>query len=401
MIPLLQQIHHKIHSIAPLSPPPIPEWIDFTDFHPGENYHLITPTLRDKCDSLKKTGQIYRFTTPLRKIAIYIILPVGCSATNKTKKRRPRNHPPHPHDRFTPIFIRASSVVRFFDEQLHHLGDTRNCSRELSIYLYLTKEKKTLPAKKTTDITAENVNTGFTFGCSQNNEIYVYREEEWAKVLTHECIHALGADFASIPALNALVNRRIWRFFGVPSSTPTPTPTQPKDLRIYEAYTETWATIIDILFTVPPSHTKKALETVILKEREWALTQTVKIMEWFGLNNGMTRISAEKQLMMKEKVTLYSYYVLKSRFLFSLPAFFEFCLKNKGAHPLPFQIMDFTKTEKTAERFADFITDEIYSPVVNDAFTGEMAKVQMMAKRGKGMFRKKTWRRSLRMTREK
>ena len=44
-----------------------------------------------------------------------------------------------------------------------------------------------------------HVNSGYTYTCKENNEIVIYREEEWLKVLIHESFHAYGLDFSSFP----------------------------------------------------------------------------------------------------------------------------------------------------------------------------------------------------------
>ena len=41
------------------------------------------------------------------------------------------------------------------------------------------------------------VNTGLTRRCATDNEVVIYRQEEWFKVLIHELIHGFGLDFHS------------------------------------------------------------------------------------------------------------------------------------------------------------------------------------------------------------
>ena len=71
------------------------------------------------------------------------------------------------------------------------------CSHELKIYLYLTKLKKILPTNGGI-IGQEHANTGYTMACKTDNEINIFREEEWFKVLIHESFHAFGLDFSEL-----------------------------------------------------------------------------------------------------------------------------------------------------------------------------------------------------------
>ena len=69
-----------------------------------------------------------------------------------------------------------------------------NCAKTLDIYLFFTPFKKILPSRNTEILGAEHVNTGFSYQCSPNGEIIIYREEEWMKVFIHETFHAFGFD---------------------------------------------------------------------------------------------------------------------------------------------------------------------------------------------------------------
>ena len=79
-----------------------------------------------------------------------------------------------------------------------------------------------------------NINGGYTYGgCHNSNEITIYRQEEWFKVLIHELFHNLDLDFSTL-------NIDRWRekmfdIFGIES-----------EYNIYETYCETWARILNI-----------------------------------------------------------------------------------------------------------------------------------------------------------
>jgi len=304
---------------------------------------------------------------------------IKTTGRNKTLKMdSPRHHTP-PNEVYNRVFDAVSTILSLFIKENGHNGEESilpfpNCSTELSIYLYLTDLKKTLPTDTNLDreLKEENVNTGFTFGCSLKNQVFIYREEEWEKVLIHELIHAFGLDFASNNHLNAFANQRAMEFFGIKKSGgfllysgERPKGVRRnignKDLRLYEAYTETWADVLYTLLKTP--RLKLALGRLRLQQ-EWAIHQYVKILSFYGIEIGSSSRTesfkeAERELILKESVTLYSYYILKSRILYNLGHFFDFMRKSKDTNTF-LSIVEFDKTEKGVGDFMDFILNDLY-----------------------------------------
>jgi hypothetical protein len=151
-----------------------------------------------------------------------------------------------------------------------------------------------------------------------------------------------------------------------------------KDLRIYESYTETWATILNILFHTT---TTEEVEREISKEQHWACIQYRKIMNFYGLGE-LSPIKAETELIRKEKVTLYAYYILKCRFLIRLNEFIGFCIKNNNKE----RILDFTKTVENTNAFIDFILIDIYG--VSETADNEVGSRQRNSSFSKRTYRK-------------
>lgn len=318
----------------------------------SRSFRIITPSIRNHIISLNKIGRLYTFTLGKRNIKLHIILHL--KSKNKTQKYKRNNRQRSRQisqqrsrsnsrsTEFKKIFQKTYSILGFLTNEINP-----SCSADLSIYLYLTDLKKTLPTEVSEEITEENVNTGFTFGCSLDNEIYIYRREEWDKVLIHELIHAFGLDFASNTELNTEANRRLLDFFKITGS---------KDLRIYEAYTETWATILCGFFN---SHSLISFERNIAIQQKWAINQYLKIIGHYDLNGDM--FECEKSIILKEKVTIFSYYLLKCRLLFSIDRFFDFCASKK--YPMSMSIpgiINFEKTYRNIDAFMEMITKEIY-----------------------------------------
>ena len=79
-----------------------------------------------------------------------------------------------------------------------------------------------------------HVNSGYTTACPRTGEIVVFRQEEWFKVFVHETFHTFSLDAgAGAPALNEISQRLL------PVSA---------SHAVEEAYTETWARVINVLY---------------------------------------------------------------------------------------------------------------------------------------------------------
>jgi hypothetical protein len=226
------------------------------------------------------------------------------------------------------------------------IGIDSECSPQLTIYWYLTSQTKKMPTNSGEDIDEINANTGFTMACpSVANSIYIYRREEWFKVFIHETIHSFGVDFARMPEEE--VNNAIFQMFGIQC-----------DLRLYEAYTETWAEIIHAIFIcmTPP---QEVVEVTLNNERMFSLFQKTKVLDHHRLkyrelckaNNSGERRTKKYS----EKTPVFSYYVLKSILMFHYNDFIEWCAENNGS-------IVFQKTERNVRKFIEFIRDHRQSP---------------------------------------
>jgi len=261
--------------------------------------------------------RFYRFFFLDTSVRLYICLPdVAIATTHATSRKRQTRKNSLLKDRT----LQFQSIARWVYKTIGFMVRIRNinCSTDLSIYLYLSPFKKEgMDEIYREGISHRHVNSAFTYACKKENEIYIFREEEWKKVLLHECIHSFGLDFASdrqlIQISNSFVLKDIFHF------------SINKDLRIYEAFAETWATILWVLFTCRSmANAKKGL----LKEKQWSCYQYLKLLQW---SEGISKIptveslmEGEKAVILKEVTQVYSYYLLKCRFLYHLNAFLSF-----------------------------------------------------------------------------
>jgi hypothetical protein len=248
------------------------------------------------------------------------------------------------------------------------------CANSLAIYVCFTEHKKVLPSNigalynggdksshpDVRSVSPELVgqihaNTAFTTSCSRENTIFIYRKEEWFKVLIHESFHCLGLDFSELRSDSP--DNVIRSAF--PALSPN------VDVRLYETYCEMWAEIINVLFLCGPAtircksvryahlsktRTQKEVSRAagfncvarLLKyERMYSVFQANKLLRHYGLSYADL---FDKTRVYQEKTQAFSYYVLKSILMWNLDAFMQWCLAN---NPTPYSL-EFAKPKVVA-----------------------------------------------------
>jgi hypothetical protein len=208
------------------------------------------------------------------------------------------------------------------------------CSSELKIYLYLTKLKKTLPTNGKI-IGQEHANTGYTMACKKDNEINIFRHEEWFKVLIHESFHAFGLDFSELDNTPYDGSSEILKLFPVSS-----------DVNLFETYCEMWAELLNVMFIVyfNPKNSKtifyenidqliNEVENRIHNERLFSLFQCAKVLYHYKLDykelyEKSPAAQTERTLKYKEDTNILSYYIIKTIFMFFIDDYMNWCADN-------------------------------------------------------------------------
>ena len=183
------------------------------------------------------------------------------------------------------------------------------CSRQLRIFIYLTPFKKTIPTMDAID--RSHANNAFTFACAENNEINIYRNEEWFKVFIHETIHALGIDFSrfshgriSNPVLKEIYNINI-------------------DFHLHEAYCETLATILNLCLRHHHHSFNvfyRNLQKKLFNEALFSLYQSAKLLNHHNMQYKQL-VRTRKSQIYNEKTPLFSYFIIKSCLMYHGDAF--------------------------------------------------------------------------------
>jgi hypothetical protein len=277
-----------------------------TEFPKGEHYDGLVGEVRTEIETMQKIGKKYSFSIGDREFSIYILYPFDSRKSAKAIYATLDAY-------VTKIYIWLF-VANHFSEN--------HCSRSVSIYIFLTKMKKVLPSTPE-PIDSIHANTAFTTACAlhRDNIIYIYRREEWFKVLIHETFHTLGMDFSTMDETPA--KRAMYDIFPVNC-----------DLRFYECYTETWAEIIHILFLAQyskPTNPKKdkTLELFLQQERLFSIFQTIKVLRHYQLS--YKELCTDPKDKYDENTNVFSYFILKSIMIFFSNDFIEWCsLQNKG-----------------------------------------------------------------------
>lgn len=236
-------------------------------------------------------------------------------------------------------------------------------NKSLNIYLLFSPFKKQLPPNSGQPIAVENANTAYTWACLPHAEIFLFRREEWFKVLIHETFHCFGMDFA-LSTQTETTNNALAAMF--PACDPK------TDFRLYETYCEIWANIIRILYLARFSATgktshgkttiKNRMDTPIMKkqtrsatshelvlnktifarllkrEQEFSIHQSEKVLRHNGIQTYEQLFVHNGGPKYTEKTPTFSYYVLKSIFLCNLNEFIEWCERNNTKHIMVFEL---------------------------------------------------------------
>lgn len=218
------------------------------------------------------------------------------------------------------------------------------CACDLKVYIYHTSLLKELPNKNNIALDEVNVNTAFTRTCPVNSEIIIFRKEEWFKVFIHETMHNFGLDFSDLNTNDC--NEKILSLFNVKS-----------DINLYEAYTEFWARIINVMFCSFVSSTsfqtfEKFFKQLINIEIGYSCFQMIKVLKYMDLDYVSLLSKRESKILYKERTSVLSYYIITFILIYNYQDFLLWCETNNS------EILSFKKTTKNILNFCEFIEEK-------------------------------------------
>ena len=225
------------------------------------------------------------------------------------------------------------------------MSSNSRCGETIKINLFLTDFKKNLPSNKNNILGCDNVNSAATYHCAKNGTILIFRKEEMIKVFIHESMHALGLDWFN----NSVLNDDIQSIFHIKSK-----------FLINESYVEFWANILNcclISYKINKLDKKKYLSHVnycINFEILFSIFQIVKILKYMGLSYKQLYKSDPVNKKMcndkyKETSNVFSYYILKSVFLFNYNGFLNLCKEHNH------KLFNFISIENKRDILINFI----------------------------------------------
>jgi hypothetical protein len=181
----------------------------------------------------------------------------------------------------------------------------------MTIHLLFTPTLKYKPFNEV--IGPKHLNSGYTYRCTRNAEICIYRYEEWFKVLVHECFHYFGLDETLD---NYDLNMKIKKMFNNINS----------DINIPETYCETWARILNVYFTcyfIDKKKYKYNVKHLMHYEILFARFQMDKLLDTMGMKY-MDIFSKNNY---KEETNAFAYIILTYLLLYKYDVFIEWCNK--------------------------------------------------------------------------
>jgi len=332
----------------------------------------IPDTIRNKIVSDLKDRRVFVFVWGNRTIKIHMIYSKPHSGSGMSNRVI--------LGMIYRIFLWLSIVFRYA---------SANCARELDIFLYMTKEVKRLPQSPTGIIDREHVNTAFTTSCQPKIEIHIFREEEWFKVFIHESFHCFGLDFSGMAGTSELGDRVIKEHYHLKGEI---------DLRIYEAYTETWAEILYLFIYGFLQSKKRTWETVFrhfaksLKiEQAFSIFQCCKVLSHNGLS--YRNICAGTMGAYNEKSHVFSYYILKSALLFYASDFIRWCITHNGGGGRK-GTMAFRQTSQNIDAFCKLLIGSL----CQTGYLSVVSEIEQIGLYDNPSFRKSVVGNTLRMT---
>lgn len=241
------------------------------------------------------------------------------------------------------------------------LCDSKNTTKQnIQITLYLTDLEKAIPSHFQNNVQVEHINSGFSYWNHelQEKKIYIYRKEEWIKVLIHECFHMFNMD---IPEHIHGNTKQFEELFHIQS-----------DFIINECFVEFWARILNCaLFTyvLKPDMNTNDFHTLfslnLNVERLFSLFQACTLLNQFQLTYKDIIDQKTKHIcksIYKEDTNAFSYYVLTSILMNSFHKTLEwFDIHND-------HLFHFKKTEAQIEEFCHYIKDLAKEPKLIQLF---------------------------------
>ena len=245
------------------------------------------------------------------------------------------------------------------------LYSTKTCANKINIYIYPTPFNKKLPKSNIDILSAEHVNTAYTYHCPKDAEIIIFRNEEWFKVFLHESFHTYGLDFSNIHYNNKnnVLYNKLKNIFPIES-----------EFNVTEAYAETWARIMNCAICVFYALKNKKDENKFIEymhsslelEKSFSIFQCNKILKFMGMEykdlyEKEEKSSTLKRQLYKEKTNVFAYYIITSILMNDVSGFLKWCSEHNTS------LLQFNnKSQQALKEFGEYIEKEYKTEAMNE-----------------------------------
>lgn len=263
------------------------------------------------------------------------------------------------------IISQVGTFNKYFDRMVQWLHialkySPKTCGKNITTYLYFSPTTKQLPADKNIHINQYHANTAFTYSCPSGlAEIVIFRREEWFKVFIHETFHLLSLDFSAMSSDNEKCADTMRDLFPIKST-----------FQMYEAYTETWAVLLNACFCSyycldgrdNLSEFIDATRFLLRLEVTFKVAQMHKILQFMNLDyDTLTRTdSASREKTMSlytEETNIFAYHIAATILMCNFEEFIKWCGVNNTSTSSASSAFAFKQTGTTTTSFCQFITD--------------------------------------------
>ncbi len=250
-----------------------------------------------------------------------------------------KDHPSPVGRAFVPPNIDAMmrQIVTWFCFIVPFVRPDCDCSHHTDVFLLLTSHDSVMP-NSGEKLVVDDLFSAYTYTCRKNNEMFIMRQSVWLKALIHESFHTFGIDFSDADFESAkTIIRKL--FPGI---------TQNVEIRLYESYTDIWATICYVLLNIGGGgrnkHTVKTKNRVVRSLRLRANTVPFRTIErelhrqcCFAVLQSAkmfrhTKTDMESLLSRngkyEESLMVFSYHVLRPIYMSDLNRFIEWTARH-------------------------------------------------------------------------
>jgi len=198
----------------------------------------------------------------------------------------------------------------------------KQCGKKQIINIYLSNFKKQLPSNGEI-LGPYNVNSAYSTVCKVENDICIFREEEWFKVFIHETFHSYGFD------LPKLANDQIASELAVMCSLQS-------TILVSESYVETWSRIINAIYnSILNSDSKKEcmriLDFSLQVEGQFSVIQSSRVLAHMNITY-VDLINKSISTEFRENSNVFAYYILSAAMMHNPYTFILWCKKHNTDH---------------------------------------------------------------------